>query len=198
MVRVKIITAADFGALVDRTARNMSDLARHGLAAPPLFEIQGRDAWEQTRAVDWFANLHDHAVIVPGNELAAEELARHGVYMCPLTSNHVGLARPRKVLIYRSGIADVFNVDAVEAVNQNVPGTQPTSANTLRIARDGVAIGTAAAPYTVFHLSPAGSIGTVTPVVQQGRYVSLADVEAALKSGKLTLTKLAEAFPPVE
>lgn len=200
MARTTIITAADFGALVDRTARNITDLATYGLLAPPTHNYRNGFAWEYPQAIGWFASLHDHAVIVPGSDLAAQELAHHGVYMCPLTSNHVGLARPRQVLVYRSGTAEVFDVTVVETVNQNTPGTQPTSPNTLQIMRDGVAIGSAkaAVPYTVFHLKSAGSIGTVTPVVQQGRYVPLTGVENALKSGRLTLTKLSEAFSPIE
>lgn len=203
MSRIKIITSAEFGALVDRTARNMSDLAKHGLVASPEFEIQGRDAWESTKAIAWFASLHDHAVIVPGNDLAAEELANHGVYICPLTSNHVGLARPRRLLIYRSGSADVFDVEAIETVNQKkagkeIPGTRTTSQKTEQIVRDGAAIADAPVPYTVFYLRPAGSIGSVAPVVQQGRYVPLSDIDSALESGELFLTKLDVAFPPIE
>ena len=199
MTRTKIITAADFGALIDRTARNITDLATYGLLAPPTHDYRNGFAWELPKASSWFATLHDHAVVVPGSDLAARELANHSVYMCPLTSNHVGLARPRRVLIYSSGIAEVFDVEAVETVNQNVnvPGTRPTSTSTRQIVRDGCAIGTASIPYTVFFLKSVGSIGSVTPVVQQGRYVPLADVDRALESGTLTLMKLSDAFPPI-
>ncbi|MGH3325060.1 MAG: hypothetical protein ACRDOV_11660 [Streptomyces sp.] len=179
-----------------RQPRSMELMAARGLVADPAHRNRGRLVWEEDAAVDWFRTLHDHAVIVPANALALEELGTYGVYMCPLSSSHVGLARPRSLVMYQPGGRGlVFDVVAVETLHQAIPGTRGTTAKTRGIMRDGETLDASRRPWTVFHLSEAGSIEKVVPVVQQGRYLRVDDVQEALATSSLTVPTLDEAFP---
>ncbi|MFI1884926.1 hypothetical protein [Streptomyces jumonjinensis] len=171
-------------------------MADRGLVAEPTHQHQGRPIWEKSVAVGWFRTLHEHAVVVPANELALSELRDHSVYMCPATSNHLSLARPQLLVMYTpGGGGHVFDVTAVETVKQDVPGTRNTSPETIQITRAREAAEQAEYPWTVFHLSEAGTIDTITPVIQQGRYVTIDDVRRAMASGKLLVPPLDKAFP---
>lgn len=88
---------------------------------------------------------------------------------------------------------------AVETVPPDVPGTRPTSPCTKQIQRDGVAIGASGSiGWAVFYLDPEAveDIDSITPVIQQGRYVPVADVRHAMASRTLVVPKLDAAFPP--
>ncbi|MGN5635938.1 hypothetical protein [Streptomyces sp. AC154] len=194
----EVIGRADFGALVGRPPRNIELMASRGLAADPVARNRNKFIWAEETALDWFRSLQEHAVVVPANKQAMDDLAAHGAYVCPLDSKHVGLARPKMLVMYRpGGTGLVFGVDAVETVNQEIDGTRHASAQTRRITRDGepLAGGAFPRPWTVFRLKEAGTIGKVTPAVQQGRYLRLDDVLDALTTDHLTVPTLDEAFP---
>ncbi|MFF3212943.1 hypothetical protein ACFYYB_20015 [Streptomyces sp. NPDC002886] len=149
--------------------------------------------------MDWFRSLHEHAVIVPASDRAEKELAAHQAYLCPLSSNHVGLARPRLLVMYRpGGRGPVFEVEAVETAHQRVPGTRETTPATLGIIREGVTLDASRSPWTVFHLVGVGTIDTIAPAIQQGRYLPVEHVRKALESGDLAVPTLDQAFPAGE
>lgn len=192
----EVLTRADFGALVGRPPRSIELMGYRGLVADPAFRNRNKLVWDEGAALGWFRSLHNHAVIVPANEQAMLDLATHRTYICPLDSKHVALARPRMLVMYqRGGGGMVFGVDAVETVNQEIDGTRSASAQTRQILRDGVPLDTYAHRWTVFHLSQAGTIGTITPAIQQGRYLRVDDVLDAMTSGHLSVPTLDEAFP---
>ncbi|MER6119013.1 hypothetical protein [Streptomyces sp. NPDC001743] len=192
----EVLTRADFGALVDRPPRGIELLAYRGLAPEPAFRNRNKLVWDEEAALGWFRSLHHHAVIVPANEQAMLDLATHRAYICPHTSKHVALARPRMLVMYqRGGTGLVFGVDAVETVNQEIDGTRSTSPRTRQIVRDGEPLDAYQQKWTVFHLSEAGTIGKVSPPVQQGRYLRVDDVLDAMTSGHLSVPTIDEAFP---
>ncbi|MFF1921293.1 hypothetical protein ACFVW8_12055 [Streptomyces sp. NPDC058221] len=193
----EVITRADFGALVGRPPRSIELMASRGLAADPVARNRNKFIWEEEAALGWFRSLQEHAVIVPASKQAMDDLAEHNAYVCPLDSKHVGLARPKMLVMYRpGGTGLVFGVDAVETVNQEIDGTRAASAQTRQIKRKGEPLDTAyPRPWTVFRLREAGKIGKVTPAVQQGRYLRLDDVLDALTTDHLSVPTLDEAFP---
>ena len=196
----EIWTSPDLAEVAGRSPRNVSEMSARGLLPAPTHTYRGKPAWLKTVALDWFTVLHDHAVIVPANDLALSELQAYGIYLCPVSSDHVGLARPELLVMYEPGASGrVFRVTAVETVPPDVPGTRATSPRTKQIQRDGVAIG-ASGPtgWAVFYLDPEteGDIDSITPVIQQGRYVPVADVRHAMASRTLVVPKLNVAFPP--
>ncbi|MFG2408268.1 hypothetical protein ACGFR8_28785 [Streptomyces brevispora] len=192
----EVLTRADFGALVARPPRNIELMASRGLAADPAYRNRNKFVWEEEAALGWFRSLQEHAVIVPANTQAMTDLAAHGAYVCPHDSKHVGLARPKMLVMYRPGGKGlVFGVDAVETINQNIDGTRGTTAQTRQITRDGEALDFWKRPWTVFHLREAGTIGKVSPGIQQGRYLRLDDVLDALTTDHLVVPTLDEAFP---
>lgn len=193
----EVITRADFGNLVSRPPRNIELMSSRGLAADPAYRNRNKFVWHEAAALGWFRSLQEHAVVVPANALAMSELAAHSAYVCPLDSKHVGLARPKMLVMYRPGGEGlVFGVDAVETVNQQIDGTRETSPRTRQIVRDGEPLDSAwQRQWTVFHLRAAGTIGKITPAIQQGRYLRLDDVLDALTSGHLAVPTLDEAFP---
>jgi len=194
----EIWTSPDLAKITGRSARNVSEMSSRGLLAAPTHHHRGKPAWLSASAMAWFTVLHDHAVVVPANDLALSELRSYGIYMCPMSSDHVGLARPKRLVMYEpGGSGRVFDVTAVEAVHQKViPGTRQVGPQTLQIIRDGAAIGTSGTTaWTVFYLEEAGAIASITPVIQQGRYVTTADVRHALASHALVVPKLDMAFP---
>ncbi|MFI7006867.1 hypothetical protein [Streptomyces sp. NPDC050145] len=128
---------------------------------------------------------------MPTIDLPREGLAAHGVYLCPRDSKHVGLARPRLLVMYRRGRPGlVFDVDAVDTIHQKVPGTRDTPAAILGIIRDGSTLEETRRPWTVFHLSEIGTIGSVALTIQQGRYLPVDHAYKALESGHLTVPTL--------
>ncbi|MEV4430082.1 hypothetical protein ACIGN6_10420 [Streptomyces sp. NPDC053792] len=192
----EILNRADFGSLVRREPKSVAKMADRGLVADPTHQHQGKPIWEKSVAMDWFRALQDHAVVVPGNELAFSELRDHGIYMCPATSNHLSLARPRLLVMYTPGGGGrVFEVTAVETVKQEIPGTRVTAPETVEITRTRETEDRATYPWTVFFLSEVGAIETITPVIQQGRYLTIDDVQQAMASGKLLVPPLDKAFP---
>ncbi|MFC4030271.1 hypothetical protein ACFO3J_02165 [Streptomyces polygonati] len=192
----EILLRSDLASLVGRDPRGVELMAARGLAAAPTHRHQGRAVWQEPAATDWFRSLHEHAVIVSAGALALSEIKAYGVYLCPLTSGHVGLARPETLVTYeKGGSGQVFEVTAVETVNQAVPGTRDTALRTWNIVRDDAPLGTSGQPWTVFHLTRIGGIGTITPSIQQGRYLRLEDVQEALTTDRLTVRTLDEAFP---
>ncbi|MGW3658933.1 hypothetical protein ACWD6R_26095 [Streptomyces sp. NPDC005151] len=192
----EVLTRSDFASIVGREPRSIELMASRGLVADPTHRNRGKCVWKEEVALDWFRALHEHAVVVPANCLAVAELAMYNAYLCPLSSSHVGLARPRLFVMYRPGGQGlVFNVNAVETVNQQVPGTRSTTARTRKIVRDGETLDTSQKPWTVFYLSEAGTIDKIAPVIQQGRYLRVDDVQQALTTGHLTVPSLDEAFP---
>lgn len=192
----EVLTRADFGALVGRPPRSIELMGYRGLVADPAFRNRNKLVWNEEAALGWFRSLHNHAVIVPANEQAMLDLATHRAYICPLDSKHVALARPRMLVMYqRGGGGLVFGVDAVETVNQEIDGTRSASAQTRQILRDGEPLDTYAHRWTVFHLSEAGTIGRITPAIQQGRYLRVDDVLDAMTSDHLSVPTLDEAFP---
>lgn len=192
-----ILTSSDLAVVIGRSSRNVDSMAARGLLATPTHQHRGKPAWEAAAAMDWFRALHDHAVVVPANDLAQSELHAHGIYMCPMSSDHIGLARPDLLVMYEPGGSGlVFNVTDVEAVNQGVPGTRPPTQQTLSIRRDGVPIGTpGGGGWTVFYLNKVGAITTIAPVIQQGRYLPTQHVRTAILGGSLSVPKLVDAFP---
>ncbi|MGW4159119.1 hypothetical protein [Streptomyces sp. NPDC004788] len=192
----EILNRADFGGLARREPKSVAKMADRGLLAEPTHRHQGRPIWEKSVALDWFRALHDHAVVVPGNEPAYAELRDHGVYMCPVTSNHLSLARPRLLIMYTPGGGGrVFEVTAVETVGQELPGSRATTPDTVRITRTREAEGRRSYSWTVFFLSEVGTVEMISPVIQQGRYVTIDDVRRAMESGKLLVPPLDQAFP---
>lgn len=195
----EIYTSPELGEAVGRSPRNVADMSSRGILPDPGYSYRGKPAWVKTAALAWFTTLHDHSVIVPANDLAFAELRSYGIYMCPMSSDHVGLARPEMLVMYESGGSGsgrAFTVTAVETVNQQlVNGTRPTSPQTNQIVRDGTAIGTSGEMWTVFFLSEAGTIANIKPVIQQGRYVPTADVRQAMTSHMLSVPTLDTAFP---
>ncbi|WP_406453262.1 hypothetical protein OG782_21220 [Streptomyces sp. NBC_00876] len=192
----EVLTRADFGALVGRPPRSIELMGYRGLVADPAYRNRNKLVWDEETAIGWFRSLHNHAVIVPANEQAMLDLAAHRAYICPLDSKHVALARPRILVMYqRGGAGTVFGVDAVETINQEIDGTRSASPQTRQILRDGEPLDRYAHRWTVFHLSEAGAIGTITPAIQQGRYLRVDDVLDALTSGHLSVPTLDEAFP---
>ncbi|MER5987392.1 hypothetical protein [Streptomyces sp. NPDC001787] len=192
----EVLTRSDFASIAGRGGRSLELMAARGLLADATHRNRGRSVWVEEPAVAWFRTLHDHAVIVPANRLAMDELATYSAYLCPLSSSNVGLARPRLLVAYRpGGRGTVFDVTAVETVNQEVPGTRGTTVKTRGIVRDGQTLEASRMPWTVFHLSEAGTIGSVRPVIQQGRYLRVDGVRQALTSGLLTVPTLDQAFP---
>ncbi|MFD8690565.1 hypothetical protein [Streptomyces sp. NPDC059651] len=192
----EVLTRADFGALVGRPPRSIELMAYRGLVADPVSRNRNKLVWNEEAAIGWFRSLHNHAVIVPATEQALLDLATHRAYICPLDSKHVALARPRMLVMYqRGGGGTVFGVDAVETINQEIDGTRSASPQTRQIVRDGEPLDTYSQSWTVFHLSEAGSIGKVTPAIQQGRYLQVDDVLDAMTSGRLSVPTLDEAFP---
>lgn len=134
----EVITRADFGALVGRPPRNIELMASRGLAADPVARNRNKFVWDEAAALGWFRSLQEHAVVVPASKQAMDDLAAYSAYVCPLDSKHIGLARPKMLVMYRpGGTGLVFGVDAVETVNQEIEGTRPASAQTRRITRDG-------------------------------------------------------------
>lgn len=176
-------------------------MSSRGLLADPTHNYRGKPAWLRNSALAWFTALHDHAVIVPSNDLALSELRSHGIYLCPDDKDHVGLARPERLVMYEAGAGGsgrVFRVNAVETIHPHIQGTRQTSPHTRhQIIRDGVAIGASGTAWTVFFLDAeeAGTIATITPVIQQGRYVTTADVHSAMTSQTLAVPVLDIAFP---
>ncbi|ARF73986.1 hypothetical protein B7C62_18285 [Kitasatospora albolonga] len=193
----EILNRADFGGLAGREPKSVAKMADRGLLAEPTHQHQGKPIWERSAALDWFRSLHDHAVVVPGNEPAFAELREHGIYMCPATSNHLSLARPRLLVMYTPGGGGrVFEVTEVETVGQGLPGTRATTPGTVEITRTRESEDRRTYPsWTVFFLSEAGAIEVITPVIQQGRYVTTGDVQQAMVSGKLLVQPLDKAFP---
>ncbi|WP_274563334.1 MauE/DoxX family redox-associated membrane protein [Streptomyces spiramyceticus] len=115
--------------LAGREAHSVELMAARGLLADPTHRNREKCVWEEEAALGWFRSLHEHAVIVPANDLVLGELAAYGAYLCPLSSSHVGLARPRLLVMYRPGGQGlVFDVTAVEVVHQQAPGTRRTNA----------------------------------------------------------------------
>ncbi|MEV1084026.1 hypothetical protein AB0I98_38420 [Streptomyces sp. NPDC050211] len=192
----EVLTRSDFASMVAREPRSIELMASRGLIADPTHRNRGKFVWEEESAVGWFHTLHEHAVVVPANDLAEEELARYGAYLCPLSSSHVGLARPRLLVMYRpGGQGQVFDVTAVETIHQQVPGTRDTTPATGSIVRNGATLDASRKPWTVFYLSEIGTIERITPVIQQGRYLPVDDARNALTSGHLVVPTLDEAFP---
>lgn len=192
----EILNRADFGGLAKREPKSVAKMASRGLLAEPTHQHQGKPIWEKSVAMDWFRTLHDHAVVVPGNELAFAELRDHGIYMCPATSNHLSLARPRLLVMYTPGGGGrVFEVTAVETVKQELPGTRATTPETVEITRTRESEERTTYPWTIFFLSEVGSVEMITPVIQQGRYVTIHGVQQAMESGKLLVPTLDNAFP---
>lgn len=192
----EILTRSDFASMAGREPRSIELMASRGLVADPTHRNRGKCVWEEETAVGWFRSLHEHAVVVPANDQALEELARYGAYLCPLSSSHVGLARPQLLVMYRRGGQGlVFTVDAVETVHQQIPGTRGTTAETRKIVRDGEVLDASWKPWTVFYLSESGTIDKIAPVIQQGRYLRVDDVREALTTGHLAVPTLDEAFP---
>lgn len=194
----EVITRADFGALVGRPPRSIELMGYRGLVADPAFRNRNKLVWYEEAALGWFRSLHNHAVIVPANEQAVQDLAAHSAYICPLDSKHVALARPRMLVMYeRGGSGTVFGVDAVETLNQEIDGTRSPSPQTRQILRAGEPLDKDAfsGRWTVFHLREAGTIGRITPAIQQGRYLRVDDVLDAMTSGHLSVPTLDEAFP---
>ncbi|MFH9397567.1 hypothetical protein [Streptomyces sp. NPDC017413] len=192
----EVLTRSDFASMVGREPRSIELMASRGLVADPTHRNRGKYVWEEETAVGWFRTLHEHAVVVPANDLAVKELARYNAYLCPLSSSHVGLARPRLLVMYRpGGQGQVFHVNAVETVHQQVPGTRGTTSTTRSIPRDGETLDASRKPWTVFYLSEAGAIDKITPAIQQGRYLPVDRVRNALTSGHLVVPTLDEAFP---
>ncbi|MFE7115139.1 hypothetical protein ACFU99_06905 [Streptomyces sp. NPDC057654] len=192
----EVLTRSDFAAVTGREPRSIELMASRGLVADPTHRNRGKYVWEEASALEWFRMLHEHAVVVPANDLAEEELARYNAYLCPLSSSHVGLARPRFLAMYKpGGQGRVFGVTAVETIHQQVPGTRSTTAVTRSIMREGETLDASRKPWTVFYLSEAGTIDKITPVIQQGRYVPVGHVRKAVASGSLVVPTLDEAFP---
>lgn len=192
----EVLTRSDFASMVGREARSIELMASRGLIADPTHRNRGKFVWEEEPAMGWFRTLHEHAVVVPANDLAEEELAEYGAYLCPLSSSHVGLARPQVLAMYRpGGQGQVFDVTAVETIHQQVPGTRDTSAVTESIVRDGETLNDSEKPWTVFYLTEIGPIEKITPVIQQGRYMPVDLARKALTSGHLVVPTLDEAFP---
>ncbi|MFE4250684.1 hypothetical protein ACFRU3_14490 [Streptomyces sp. NPDC056910] len=192
----EILNRADFGGLVGREPKSVAKMADRGLMAEPTHQHQGKPIWEKSVALEWFRTLHEHAVVVPANELALSELRDHSIYMCPATSNHLSLARPKLLVMYTPGGGGrAFEVTAVETVKQDIPGTRATSPDTVQITRVRETAEQAEYPWTVFFLAEAGTVETITPVIQQGRYVTTSDVRQAIDSGKLLVPPLDKAFP---
>ncbi|HEY9328832.1 MAG TPA: hypothetical protein VIS09_11435 [Streptomyces sp.] len=194
----EVITRADFGALVGRPPRSIELMGYRGLVADPAYRNRNKLVWNEEAALGWFRSLHNHAVIVPANEQAVQDLAAHNAYICPLDSKHVALARPRILVMYqRGGTGTVFGVDAVETLNQEIDGTRSPSPRTRQILRDGEPLDREPFPrrWTVFHLREAGTIGRITPAIQQGRYLRVDDVLDAMTSDHLSVPTLDEAFP---
>lgn len=193
----EVITRADFGSLVQRPPRNIELMASRGLAADPAYRNRNKFVWEEAAALGWFRSLQEHAVIVPASVQAMADLAAHSAYVCPLDSKHVGLARPKMLVMYRPGGKGlVFGVDAVETVNQEIDGTRDATAQTRQITRDGEPLDTAfPRPWTIFRLREAGTIGKITPAIHQGRYLRLDDVLDAMTTDHLAVPTLDEAFP---
>ncbi|MGW2081960.1 hypothetical protein ACWCOW_34445 [Streptomyces sp. NPDC001939] len=192
----EILNRADFGGLIGREPKSVAKMADRGLVAEPTHQHQGKPIWEKSVAMGWFRTLHEHAVVVPANELALSELRDHGIYLCPATSNHLSLARPELLVMYTPGGGGrVFEVTAVETVEQEVPGTRSTSPETVQITRARETAEQAHYPWTVFFLRGVGTVEMITPVIQQGRYVSTSDVRQAMEWGRLLVPPLDKAFP---
>ncbi|MFC7216985.1 hypothetical protein ACFQLX_02190 [Streptomyces polyrhachis] len=192
----EVLTRSDFASAVGREPRSIELMAGRGLIADPTHRNRGKFVWEEQPAMDWFRTLHEHAVVVPAHDLAEKELARYSAYFCPLSSSHVGLARPRLLVMYRQGgRGRVFDVTAVETIHQKVPGTREASWATRSIVRDGETLDASRKPWTVFYLSEIDTIERITPVIQQGRYLPVGDVRNALSCGHLVVPTLDEAFP---
>lgn len=191
----EILTRVDLGNLTGRNGRVFAQLAARGLAAAPTHRHEGRPIWLAEGAIDWFRNLHNHAVVVPMGTRELSELQEHSVYLCPMTSRHVTAARPRMLVAYVKGGGRVFDVEAVETVHQELPGTRDAGELAWRLteARDDGRFSPAA--WTVFHLAEVGTVENVTPAVHTGRYARLADVQRSLETGTLALTPLDTAFP---
>lgn len=51
-------------------------MSARGLLPAPTHTYRGKPAWLKTVALDWFKALHDHAVVVPANDLAAPRPTR--------------------------------------------------------------------------------------------------------------------------
>jgi hypothetical protein len=115
-------------------------------------------------ASGWFRALHEHAVVVPANDLALDELTTYNAYLCPLSSSHVGLARPRLLVMYRPGGQGlVFSVDAGGDRPPAGPGTRMYDREDPEGVRDGETLDTSQRPWTVFYLSEAGPIDKIAP-----------------------------------
>lgn len=193
----EILTRVDFAALAGRDGRSIELMAARGLVAAPTHRHQGHAAWEASAVTGWFRKLQAHAVIVPAHKAELADLRDHGVYMCPLDGRHVGLARPKLLITYEpGGHGRVFDVTAVETVNQPLPGTRPAVADTLDLVAARHAPGQPPSPWTVFHLTPAGTVHSITPLVRQARYLPLPTARRATRSPTLTLPTLDAAFPP--
>ncbi|MFB7209942.1 hypothetical protein [Streptomyces sp. NPDC056255] len=95
------MTRSDLASVVGREARSVELMAARGLLADPACRNRGKCVWEEEAAQGWFRSLREHAVIVPVNDRALIELDRYGACLCPLSSSHVGLARPRLLVMYR-------------------------------------------------------------------------------------------------
>lgn len=191
----EILTRTNLGHLTGRNGRGFAQLAARGLAAAPALRHEGRPIWLADQAMTWFRNLHNHAVIVPAGKPELSDLQEHGVYVCPVTSRHISPARPRMLVAYVRGHGRVFDVEAVETVNQDVPGTRPAGELTRWLTQTRDADRYHPSPWTVFHLAEVGTVETVTPAVSSGRYVPLGDVQRSLETGTLVLTPLDTAFP---
>lgn len=192
-----VLTSADVMAHLRRNRKGVRDLAARGLLPEPTHRYRHTEpAWEEGAFMDWFRSLHDHAVVVPGHEVADANYEELGVYVCPQTVRHVGLARPRMLVMYQQrgrGSGRVFEVDDVETVNQEMPGTVETQEETERIAE--IARSAPYGEWTVFHLTEVGRIRSLTPRVTLSRYARVSDVRSGLAEERLALPKLDVAFP---
>lgn len=186
-------------AYIGRSARTTERLVREVVVPPPEGSLvgvdrsgirsgAGRDLWSFDAVFDHFARLHPYqAVLAPAAELAVDELAQHGVYVCPAREpGYVGLARPVLLGLKRDGIVTVYTVTDVLAEGP-VPGTRLAFPEIPLVAAVKRGRPAGHGPLAIFALGEQVGSFTYKPALRQGRIIHTATMQTALRAKTVTI-----------
>lgn len=148
---------------------------------------ESQPLWSHRAVEHFFAHSNTiQGILVPGSDLARDELDQYGVYACPaLSPRFVGLARPALAGVRIDGIVTVYPVTGT--FSDSPVGPAPDTAQRALLARLSQGRDDQG-PLAVFLLDKGAPLGqfVLTNPLRQGRIVQAEFLREALQRGTVT------------
>jgi hypothetical protein len=196
---IPYLTAQLLGDLVNRHGATVHKMVATGDLPAPDAAITGalpdgrpdsresQPLWSHEAIERFFAHSNTtQGILVPGSDLARDELDRYGVYACPaVLPRFVGLARPVLAGVRIDGIVTVYPVTTTFSDGPVGPAPDPAQRALLAKLNQGR---DDEEPLTVFGLDKGAALGTfvLTNPLRQGRIVQAEFLREALHHGTVT------------